>query len=204
MPIKYGLISEVDSSVIEKTLRLVFYRYQDIDDTIRVTEVGIYAGETGNGMREYIQKNGRIPCITGIDNGKDSETLRFDYNYLFIGNSDEMAFNIKDESQHIILIDACHCFAHTVSDFFSFAPKVKDYGYIIFHDTGNHIRPFTDFQHGDKNNPDAYISCRKALSEIGLFANDFPQWQLIFDEADRDNLAGGVSVFMKNKMFKFD
>jgi hypothetical protein len=74
---------------------------------------------------------------------------------------------------------------------------------MAFHDTGKHIKLFKDFQHGDKTNPDAYISVRKALSEIGLLAyppseiHETLGWKLVFDEADETDLAGGICVFKK-------
>lgn len=207
---KYGLISTTDANTLELTLRLIFEHFTN--DVINVTEVGIYGGETGNGIREFIEGSGRKSFITGIDNNKDNEPLRFKYDSLIIGDADEMAFKIADNSQHLILLDACHCFAHTVSNFFSYADKVKKGAYIAFHDTGKHIQIFKDFQHGDKENQYAYISVRKALYAIGMFGLS-QRWnekekqidtyggkfgfELIFDEADINNPAGGVCVFKK-------
>lgn len=201
---KYGLISQTDANTLELTLRLIFEHFRN--DVINVTEVGVYGGDTGNGICEFILGQERDCNITGIDNNKDGEKLRFDYDQLFIGDADEMAYKLEDDSQHLIFLDPCHCFAHTCSNFFSYAPKVKKGGYLAFHDTGKHIQPFKDFQHGDKENEDAYISCRKALEKMGLLweqnSNEFidryaEEWELIFDEADPLDAAGGICVFKK-------
>jgi len=166
--IKYGLISETDARTLEKTIDLLV-----ADDShnypINVTEIGCYGGDTGRGICEYIKSKGRNYWITGIDSFKDKETVRFPYNEMIYGNSNEVYNQIEDNSQHLIFQDGCHCFAHVVSDFFCYAPKVKTGGYFAFHDTGEHIKKFKDFQHGDKENPDAYISVKKALGKIGLF-----------------------------------
>lgn len=202
--IKYGLISKLDSFFLGKTMDLVVDNFNE--DVINVTEIGIYSGATGSAIKQYFYyKN--TPCyITGIDNNKDGEEVRFKYDNLIIGNSDEVAYKIPDESQHLIFEDSCHCFAHVISTFFCYAPKVKVGGYFAFHDTGKHIKPFKDFQHGDKENPDAYISVRKALESIGLIwkngSNEFidryaEEWELVFDEADPNNEAGGICVFRK-------
>lgn len=209
---KYGLISQTDANTIELTLRLIFEHFPD--GIINVTEVGIYAGETGNGMRWFIENNERVCRLTGIDNEKDNEAIRFNYDTLIIGDADEVAYKLKNDSQHLILIDACHCFAHTISNFFSYCDKVIKGGYIAIHDTGEHIKAFKDFQHGHTDNPDAYISVRKALKAVGLIpiSKNYHEnnirikvhlvtagigWELIFDEADASNGAGGFCVFKK-------
>lgn len=214
--IKYGLISEIDSRCLEKTIDLIHNNYGD--GVTYITEIGCYGGDTANGLSEYVQSNGGKAFITGIDNNKDGEGVRFKYDNLIIGNSDEAAYKIPDESQHLIFVDGCHCFAHVVSDFFCYAPKIKVGGYFAFHDTGEHIKPFKDFQHGDRENPDAYISVRKALTEIGLLiletkdeqwigrygehfqwatGNRNECWELVFDEADPNDEAGGICIFRK-------
>lgn len=202
---KYGLISNTDANTLELTIKLIFEHFPD--EVINVTEIGVYAGETGNGIIEFIEGNGRKCFLTGVDNNKDKEPLRFQYDNLIIGDADEVAYRIEDNSQHLIFIDACHCFAHVVSNLFSYTPKIKQGGYLAFHDTGKHIQPLKGFQHGYKENPDAYISCRKALRSIGLLDTKYialeadgtflEDWELIFDEADDKNLAGGVTIFRK-------
>jgi len=203
--IKYGLISETDARCLEKTIDLICNDVKE-GGTIYYTEVGVYAGQTGLGLSDYIATTGRDQYFTGIDNEKDGEPRICFYDNMIIGNSNEVYNQLKDVSQHLIFVDGCHCFAHVVSDFFCYADKVKVGGYIAFHDTGKHIKPFKDFQHGDKDNPDAYISVRKALNKLCLL-NDMidemwfhflqSQWQLIFDEADENDEAGGICVFKK-------
>lgn len=201
--IKYGLISEVDARCLEKTIDFICTEFKSPDDwLINVLELGVYGGATGNGIRQYLHFAGREIMLTGIDNKKDNEEILYPYDNLIIGNSDEVTYKIPDESQHLIFVDGCHCFSHVVSDFFCYAPKVKVGGYLCFHDTGKHIKPFKDFQHGDRENPDAYISVRKALCQIGLLTDDpaniyFWEWELVFDEADPNDEAGGVCIFRK-------
>lgn len=204
--IKYGLISEVDARCLEKTIDLICDEFKEND--LSFTEIGLYNCETAIGIAAYgAHKKYRTIHYTGIDNEKDKPIDAPLWLRYIKGNSNEVYNQIEDNSQHLIFIDGCHCFAHVVSDFFCYAPKVKVGGYIAFHDTGKHIKPFKDFQHGDKNNPDAYISVRKALNKIGLlcdfeYANEtidryYNEWELVFDEADETNPAGGITVFKK-------
>lgn len=205
--IKYGLISETDGLTLQKTIDLLS---KELDDGfINVTEVGVYGGDTGKGLSDYIKSKGIIPNMIGIDNKRDNEPLRFEYNKLIIGNSNEVYNQIPDNSQHLIFIDGCHTFPAVIADFFCYAPKVKPGAYFAFHDTGSHINPLHGWQGvGDKNDPDFCLGgVRKALKEIGLFAvvdaktNDIyslnGEWELIFDEADPNDEAGGITVFKR-------
>lgn len=194
--IQYGLISKVDSSVLEKTIDLI---KEGGNWFINILEVGIYGGETGNGLREYAKSKGLEVCLTGIDNNKDGEKLRHEYTQLIIGNSNEVYNQIEDESQHLIFIDALHTFPSVVADFYCYADKVKPGGFLCFHDTAIHLNGLSQWQRvGDKNDSDMCLGgVRKALTTVGLLNNMFPEWGLIYDEADVNDTGGGVCVFKK-------
>lgn len=224
--IKYGLISETDARTLEKTIDLVC-RSEFIGQDINVCEVGVYDGQTSRGIYEYVRSRGygasstnslmnfrNYNCnYTGIDNEKDKPILKpFPECKLIIGNSTEVYNQIEDNSQHLIFIDGDHSLIGVISDFFAYSRKVKNCGYFAFHDTGRHIKSFKDFQHGDKENPDAYISVRKALTKIGMFHDagyDMEAikkgvryvgnhgFRIVFDEADETDDAGGIIVFKK-------
>jgi hypothetical protein len=234
--IQWGLISKLDSETLMKTIDLICDN--SIKQEINTCEIGVYDGMTSRGINEYVlSKN--IKCNhTAIDNEKDKPILKpFPECKLIIGDSKEVYNQIPDNSQHLCFIDGDHSLLGVIADFFAYADKVKVGAYLAFHDTGAHINPFKDFQHGDKENPNSYISVRKALKKIGLlptmvdvmlpkkvtdeldvaakefvskFENcgvSFPHyvslerkyvgWKLIFDEADKTNPAGGVTVFQK-------
>jgi len=225
---KYGLISETDAKKIESTIDLICNIYF-IGQEINVTEIGLYSGLTSNGIYEYVtsKKYGilsadksalattnNVKCnYIGIDNNKDGELLMHfpKEGKLIIGNSTEVYNQIPDNSQHLIFIDGCHTFPAVIADFFCYAPKVKNGGYIAFHDTGKHIVPIHGWQGvGDKEDTDMCLGgVRKALNSIGLLKDRFSpsaylhetisryNWELIFDEADINDEAGGICVFKK-------
>jgi hypothetical protein len=206
--IQYGLISRVDAGVIEKTLDLVCQEFNDIK--INITEVGVYSGATANGMEMYLKSKERVPFTTGVDNNKDGEHIKFGYHVMLHGDSGEVAHKIENNSQHLIFIDGDHSYLGVIKDFYAYSDKAKEGGYLAFHDTGKHIRKFKDFQHGYAENPDAYISVRRALKMLGLIDAEYKfdwagimyqdgnrGWDLIFDEADTSNEAGGICVFKK-------
>jgi len=209
--IKYGLISSVDADCLIKTIETI--SKSSGDGFVNITEVGVYAGQTGNWLRRAVKYYNRKCYITGIDNNKDGETLRFQYDKLIIGNSSEVYNQLEDESQHLIFIDGCHTFPAVIADFFCFCSKVKVGGFLAFHDTGVHIDKLHGWQGvGDNNDPDMCLGgVRKALKEIGLFNKwggcsiggemidhtGCRGFELVFDEADPNDLAGGICVFKK-------
>lgn len=194
--IQYGLISEWDASVLERTLDLIMTEFKT--DIIQITEVGIYGGATGNGIREYVNSKGRQCYMVGVDNNRDNEKLRYSYDGLLVGDSFRVADQIRNRSQHLIIIDACHCLNCVIKDYNAYLHKVINGGHIAFHDAGKHIQEFKDYQHGDTDNPDSYISVRKALTKIGLFdSNVGAPFKGVFDEGDESNPAGGFAIFKK-------
>lgn len=196
--IKYGLISKLDSEIIEKTIDLVCDQYKQ-GEVIRTTCIGIFDGDTDRGIHEYILSKGFNHIHTAIDNAKYFEIKNpFPECNLIIGNSAEVAYLIPDESQDFIFIDACHAFPDVISDFFCYQKKVRGGGYLLFHDTARHIGAFTGFQDvGSKDDPNMYICVRKALNEIGLLQGVHKRFELIFDEADINDEMGGMCVFKK-------
>lgn len=221
--IKYGLISSIDAHCLEKTIDLICSEFSDT--TINTLQIGVFDGQTDRGIYEYITRKtydsiGEYPDAihthnykcnhTAIDNNKDKEILLpFPECNLIIGNSDEVYNQIPDESQHLIFQDACHCKDCVIKSFHLYASKVKMGGFMAWHDTGKHIKIFKDYQHGDKSNPDSYISVRKALRILRMIPNEiYPgyedtfiyiegKWELIFDEADETDEAGGICVFKR-------
>lgn len=216
--IKYGLISETDKSTLEKTIDLICEQFPN--EIIHSCEVGLYSGLTSEAICKYIGlEKHRVPFHTGIDNGKDGELLRHfpPFNSkLIIGNSSEVYNQLEDNSQHLVFIDGCHTYPAVIADFFCYAPKVKVGGYLAFHDTGKHIDPLHGWQGvGDKNDPDMCLGgVRKALDKIGLLrfksfwyvpgsvdtsGNEcwLGGWELVFDQADPNDEAGGICCFKK-------
>lgn len=194
--ITYGLISQVDARCLEKTIDLLCEEFPTQE--INITEVGVNEWRTAKGVIQYVKSKGKFPIYTGIDNFSDAV---FEIPVLpdikFIeGNSSEVYNQISDCSQHFIIIDANHSLPCVIQDFYCYADKVRLDGFLAFHDVGKHIKKFKDYQRiGSTDDEDMYISVRRALIKIGLFENK--HWELVFDEADPNDEAGGFSIFKK-------
>lgn len=193
-----GLISVIDADTIEKTLRLILKEFPN-DNDIYTTEVGICDGDTSGGIHEFIISNGKTNYHTAVDSNRDKVVKNpFPDCQLIIGDSIQVSFQIKNDSQHFLFLDANHSLFYTVADYLLYREKVMIGGYFGFHDTSKYIKPFTDYQHiGSRENPHNYICCREAVEMLGLLSNRFPGWKLMFDEADPNDTAGGVSIFQR-------
>lgn len=207
--IQYGLISRVDSDTIEKTFELIFKDFPD--EIINYSEVGLYNGRTTSGVNKFLQSKNKQFNLIGIDNFKDKEELVFypPNAKLIQGSSIEVYNQLPDNSQHFILIDGNHSFPYVIADFFCYSQKVIKGGYICFHDAAPHSQNVSYQRMGSEDDMDMYISVRKALQAVGLLKDTFSpsayiheamsrfNWELVFDEADLNDMGGGVLVFKK-------
>lgn len=193
----YGWMTKKDSETIEKTLELVCRQFPD--GIINTTELGVREGKTSRGIHDYLTGKGRINFHTGVDNQHDIPVqIPFEGCNLIIGNSIEVYNQLRDGSQHFLFIDACHSYPMTIADFMVYSDKVRHNGFIALHDCGQHIKPMTDYQGmGSREDPDMYISCRKAVIKLGLLVNKLPEYKLIFDEYDESLHTGGIVVVQK-------
>lgn len=188
----YGLMSQKDYETMDKILDLVCATFPD--EVINITEVGVHAGSTSRGIKSYLKSKGRGINHTAIDNQRDFKMgAPFPESRFIGGNSIEVYNEVEDKSQHLVFIDACHNYPMTMADFLVYSDKVKGSGFIALHDTGAHIKPFTDFQGmGSMDDPDMWIACRKAVTKLGLLNNTFPSWHLVMDEYDDSLHTGGI------------
>lgn len=186
------------------------------DGIINTLELGVHKGDTSRGIRDFFKEKKRINFHTGIDNGRDNGvgltvSSPFPECNFILGNTMEVYNQIRDRSQHFLLFDACHSLPMTMIDSLLYSDKVAIGGVIAFHDTGSHIAPMTDYQGmGSKEDPDMYISCRKALVKLGLLPNGSTEYlntlttstgeyRLLMDAADETKHTGGITAFIKLK-----
>ena len=190
----YGLMPAHDYKTLDKTLELVCQQFPQ--GVINTLEIGVHKGNGSRGIHNFLTEKGRINFHTAIDNQHDLAVQRpFPECHLILADSREAWEQVKKDSQHFILIDANHSYIMTITDFVIYKLRTAVGGYIAFHDTGAHIKPFTDYQgSGSKEDPDNYIACRKAVQALGLYDNKVDGWELVFDEADPSHHTGGITV----------
>lgn len=193
----YGLMPNSDYRTMDLVLDEVCNSFKQ--GVINVCEIGVHQGNTSRGIRNYLKQKGRELKHTGVDNQRDFKMgAPFPESNLIIGNSYEVYTKLEDNSQHFIFIDGNHSYPITMLDFLVYSDKVKEGGYIAFHDTGAHIQPMVDFQGiGDMDDEDMYIACRKAVKKLGLLDNKYAGWELIFDRWSNELHTGGILLVKK-------
>jgi hypothetical protein len=89
-----------------------------------------------------------------------------------------------------------------VSDYFCYGQKVKEDGYLCFHDASPQAQGKDWQRMGDENDFDMRISVLKALNHIGLLNPESCErlgWKKAFYKWDAKDEAGGMIVFRKLK-----
>jgi len=202
---KPGLITEIDAALIQEVLRKkrgeIYLYALDPSITVKVLEIGVHRGDTSRFIRDtIISIEGTDIEYTGIDNQHDfAMGAPFPGANFIIGNSQEVYHQLEDNSFDFIFVDGCHNLPSVVMDFLLYKDKVKHGGYILFHDTAEHISPFQDYQgSGDKGLSDNYISARKALTILGLYEEP-EKWgfELYKEVADVSSKTGGITAFKR-------
>jgi hypothetical protein len=196
-------MTELDYKTMDSLLEKVCEQFSE--GIINTLELGVHKGDTSRGIRDFFNSKKRINFHTGIDNQRDFVMdSPFPECRFIIGNTSDVYGQVRDRSQHFLFVDACHNYPMTMLDHLLYSEKVVAGGIIAFHDTGRHISPFTDYQGmGSKEDPDMYISCRKALLRLGLLPSiqriDADGYKLIVDIADDSKHTGGITAFVKTK-----
>lgn len=197
MGYKFGIMPEHDYRTIEHLLDEIATVFPS--GIICTLEIGVHRGDTSRGIHKFFEDRNRVHFHTGIDNQRDfAMGSPFPECNFIVSDSMTAAWQVPDESQHLVFIDGCHNYPMTMVDFLLYSDKVKRGGYIAFHDTGAHIPPMKDYQGmGSKDDPTMYISCRKALEKLGLLSGYLATWELVVDDADPSKDTGGITVFKR-------
>lgn len=202
----YGLITERDAHTMNWLLSMVVNTYRG-KSAIKTLELGVHNGDTSRGIRDFFLEAKAPHKHIGIDNQRDfAMGSPFPECEFIIGDTMLVSHEVENNSVDFLFIDACHNLPMTIADFVLYKEKVKNRGIVAFHDTGSHIAPFTDYQgQGQKDQPDMYISCRKAIRMLGLPLLPYmkkntlgDEWLCIIDEADPSRHTGGITAYIKN------
>lgn len=195
--LQFGLMTGTDEKVLLETMEKVNLEFPE--GVINTTEVGVHHGHTSRAIHQFFTERQRINFHSCVDNCNDLQVNPpFDGANLIIGNSIDVYNKLRNNSQHFIFLDGCHSYVMTMADLLVYSDKVVIGGYIALHDTSPHIPLFKDYQnHGDNWDADFFISCRKALTKLGVYENKFPGFFLIADEADPKASTGGVTIIKR-------
>ncbi len=182
---RFGAISEQDAQVLEATL-------DALPKKIKFLEIGIHDGNTGRGVKRWCDDHGVELDWWGIDVCHHEPP--FPGATFIKGDSAEVYVDVPNDFNGI-LIDGCHCRNHIILDTYNYAPKVLLGGYLLFHDTGPNCQG-NDHQayHGSKAVPEFHIATLDAFKMIGW---PHPGWSLFMEKADLTLPFGGMHSYYR-------
>lgn len=184
---RFGSVIEEDAQVIEATLA------QFQQPAVKWLEIGMFAGGTGRGVRDFLSARGMALEYWGIDAGLITDPVTpFAGAHVIKGRSEEVFPYVPDGFDGIF-IDGCHCRNHVILDTMNYGPKVRVGGFLLFHDCGKASQGI-DKQPCGPNVPEFGIS---TLAAFQMMKWPTPEWEL-FMEKEREGLAlGGTRSYRK-------
>ncbi len=184
---RFGSILEEDAQVIEATL------LQFPGPQVKWLEIGMFAGGTGVGVRNFLSARSISLEWWGIDAGYITEpTSPFPGATIVKGRSEEVYPDIPNDFDGIF-IDGCHCRNHVILDTMNYAPKVKPGGFLLFHDCGKSA------QNQDKQpcGPLRVEFCISTLAAFEMMRWPTPGWELFMEQEREGCLLGGTRSYRK-------
>lgn len=187
---RFGSILEEDAQVIEATLE-----HLSGQKRVRWLEVGMFAGGTGRGVRDFLARKGIELEWWGIDAGYITEPISpFPGANIIKGRSEEV-YPLVTGLFDGIFIDGCHCRNHIILDTMNYGPKVRVGGFLLFHDCGKDSQG-KDKQPCGPDLPEFYIQTLEGMKMMGF---PTPSWEL-FKEMERPGCPlGGTKSFRRLK-----
>ena len=203
---RYGLLTPTDVGALEWVLdRLLSTPY---DSPIRILEIGIWRGDTAAGIRDYIERHGRVVEYVGIDLGKDWRVIEPWWECRLIrGDSIYVSSQVPDDYFDLLFIDGCHCKHHVTGDFLEYGKKVRQTGFCLFHDTSPLIPIGHEFQGIHDVSTDVHVVDNRDIHSYsrysiqGMLDNKyFDGWSKVADVWCADKwcgIYGGIMGFRK-------
>lgn len=189
---RYGAIVNEDVEVLEACLARLTEGRQS---TVRVLEIGCHDGGTALGIKLFLAARRCRLEYWGIDPDA-SNRIKFNWGdgcTVIEGDSAEV-FEQIPENLDLVWIDGCHCFNHVALDTLHYAPKVRDGGFLCFHDTNYRGQGQFHQYHGPADSPYFGLSVNHALYALGF---PWPGWMAFEDRAPADRADCGTRSFWK-------
>lgn len=185
---RYGSILCEDAQVIEATLTALCKRKR-----IKWLEIGMFRGGTGSGVRNFLHQRGVELEWWGIDAGLITDPVPPFPEARVIHGRSELVHSSIPYGFDGIFVDGCHCLDHVMSDTLHYAPKVRQGGFLLFHDCGKAAQGKDRQPHGP-DKPEFYTSTVAALEAIKF---PFPGWALFMEKEREGYPLGGTRSYAR-------
>jgi len=188
----YGAIVMEDVAVLEACLE----KLCSPGAVVRVCEIGAHDGGTALGIKRYVDSHGATLEYWGIE--PDKERIQFWWSpgcTVINGDSIEV-FNQVPEDLDLVWVDGCHCFNHVVLETLHYAHKVRNFGFLCYHDTNPQTQGLDKQHYHGPNLPEFNVCVNRALESIHW---PWGPWELFRDSYPLDQPGCGTRAYRKGK-----
>ncbi len=193
---RYGTMEEVEADYLDGLLDRLKREFGEI----RMLEIGVFNADT---VRGVYRRGKEIDCpvqCSGVDWVFYDPNPSPDPNYDFHAGDSMDAWRTINQRYNLLVVDGCHCIAHSSQDFLNYSPFVVVNGYCLFHDTalpaGKEKQEAWNQNHSYAGTPDSVLGVREGLKKLGLLQGYRTDWRFI-DEVPSDTGLSGMMLFQK-------
>lgn len=189
----YGLITEVDARLLERSLEEVLLTFSG--QRVVIVEIGVCHGDTSRGIRDFMNARTNNWEYRGVDNQRDCPIPPpFEGAMVHLGASEEIYMHLP-ETVHWVMVDGCHCVNHILLDFLHYGDRLATHGLIYFHDASPYTQRKRDYQgHGPIDHDDFGTATREGFRKLGI---PNARWALWKEDWMGRHDTGGAAVFRK-------
>lgn len=186
----YGAVCKEDIQVIEASVSALLPR-----DVVRVLEIGAYEGQTGAGIKRFLEANGSKIAYWGIDPGLlGKNDPPFEGATTIKGTSEE-SFHLVPDEFDFIFVDGNHSRNSVMLDILNYEPKVVPGGFMLFHDTSPTMQG-QDYQYHGPKIPEFHVAVLAAFELVGW---PWHPWTKFMESVPTDDNRYGTHSYRKGQ-----
>lgn len=185
----YGAIVNEDVEVLESCLKELIPA-----GVVRVLEIGAHDGATALGIKRFVEAAGAKLVYYGIEPDPHRRQFAWEGATLINGKSSEVFNQIPEVD--LVWVDGCHCFTCVALDILLYSPKVRNFGFMCFHDVNPTIQGKEKQYHGP-DHPAFYVDVLN-----GIKAMNFPSgaWEFYAEKCPTDIPGCGTRAYRKGRL----
>lgn len=191
----YGAIVMEDVEVLEACLE----KLCSPGAIVRICEIGAHDGGTALGIKRYVESHGATLEYWGIE--PDIHRVPFIWpGGTLIQEDSATAWAKVPVELDLVWVDGCHCKNHVIMDTVNFSPKVRNFGFILYHDINPHIQGVGEKQPcGPVDVPEFNVFVNGALEAIRW---PWGAWELFRESYPLDQWGCGTRAYRKGRAMK--
>lgn len=188
----YGAILQEDVEVLEACLE----KLCSPGAIVRICEIGAHDGGTALGIKRYVEAKGCTLEYWGIDPDPHRNKFIWPGATLLQGDS-AIEWHQVPGDLDLVWVDGCHCKNHVILDTVNFSSKVRNFGFMLYHDINPQIQLIGEKQPcGPANVPEFNVCVNHALEAIRW---PWGAWEFFRESYPLDVWGCGTRAYRKGR-----